>query len=375
MIQRLLFRTVLAVGLSIAPVLHAAGPAAPATGQTIAAASPVPVAHAATPSSLPKQGPALGVSAAPSVAISAGLPASIAVHPGASVQVPSSYERTRIAMREGAVVNQTWLGDKQVGMHPARIVTFAHQGTTVRAIVKGELPEAGYGLTYMREAAASHLAESLGHGLEAIVPPTTRRVVDGQPSSVQEIAEGAKSFYELEQSGKPLPSLNLALMEKLRVFDYVIGNKDRHGKNLLVRWDEHGQAVPVAIDNGLSLPEGAVPDEHFAWPTLLAPHSGALSAETKAFIRGIDSKGVAQVLKQSGISREATLHTLRRVERVKKDSTFLELQPADINAQGEFMSAELKGPAVLGKHTFQQLSKEELEKVDGIVSDVYGKLN
>ncbi len=75
--------------------------------------------------------------------------------------------------------------------------------------------------------------------------------------SLQEKVEGARGVHAglvFDQDGS----------ERMRVFDFVTGNSDRHDRNVLVR-NVDGKTMPVLIDNGLSFPNGT-PDR-FIQPT------------------------------------------------------------------------------------------------------------
>ena len=358
------------------PSAHAAwaDPAASVSGRTTAAVSP---SLARTPSVwgvAPVEPTAPSVPSVPAGAV-----------PASSTAWTSAQAQMRYVLKTGAIV-----GDKQAnaakGVNASSFVTIQRpdgKGTVV-AIVKGSttgmgaiqrldgkgaftaVPSNGQ---YVREAAVSHLAERMHVGF---VPPTTRRVIDGEPSSVQ-LVVGGGALPQSKVGAYNAVQMNRADAEKLRVFDYVIGNRDRHNNNVLV-YLRGSEYHPVAIDNGLSLPEGPMSPDRFSWPTgLTREQSGPLLPQTKAFIASIDIKQVAKSLARSGVSREATLHTLRRIERLKMDPSFLELDP---NQQVTSTTAtNLTKVAVTGSAADQGLPPETLKRIDAVVAESHGAVH
>ncbi len=113
----------------------------------------------------------------------------------------------------------------------------------------GEIDDAREGVPddtfYKREAAASLVADILGFG--DLVPQTTIRKVDGRIGSAQQYVPDAIPAEETDDPrgyGSPQASARAA------VFDYIIGQMDRHSGNWLVTPDWK----IVLIDNGFSFP-------------------------------------------------------------------------------------------------------------------------
>lgn len=98
-----------------------------------------------------------------------------------------------------------------------------------------------------REVAASGLAEQLG--LEEYVPPTVMRKVSGETGSVQLFVENAETgaFYNVFTGRKLTPTERT----ECTIFDFLIGNTDRHGSNWM---RSKATGKPFLIDNGLSFP-------------------------------------------------------------------------------------------------------------------------
>jgi hypothetical protein len=174
------------------------------------------------------------------------------------------------------------------------------------------------GALFKNEVRAAKLASALGLG--HLFPPTVERTVDGVRGSLQLFLEGATSAAA-DPAGR---TLDRAATEQLRVFDYLIGNADRSPNNVMLR--EHGGTLlPIGIDNGLTFPHGTTAGlRPRPFPTAwLAGHVGPLLDETRAFIAAIEPATVAKVLMGSGADPRQAAHALRRLERLKRDPSFL----------------------------------------------------
>lgn len=258
----------------------------------------------------------------------------------------------------------------QAGINASEVVTLEHGGATGRAIFKpkdgtpritglGVLARVGRREFSRREAAASELAIALG---VPYVPRTVERTIGDKTGSLQLWIEDAHRARDLAAPGR---ALDRRAAELVRVFDYLIGNSDRTGKNLMVR-ESGGSWLPVAIDNSNSFPRAPIP--RFQWPyAWVADHTGPLLPETRAFIERIDPGEVAAVLERTGIERDAAVHLLRRLARLKRDPGFLEV-PAG-RAGG--LRMQLRATRA-GRSRTQGLSRGEREAVDALVIGAYG---
>ncbi len=86
-----------------------------------------------------------------------------------------------------------------------------------------------------RERAAYLVAKILG--FRTLVPPTALHILDGEVVSIQKWVKGTK------------PSIYARKPDRLLLFDYIIGNSDRHAGN----WFKKGRSGKVwAIDNAYS---------------------------------------------------------------------------------------------------------------------------
>lgn len=103
------------------------------------------------------------------------------------------------------------------------------------------------GVVHKREAATYTIASILGFG--DLVPITTEREVDGKVGSVQDYVDDTETAIYL---GDDKWDGDEDLVRS-SIFDYLIGNMDRHKGNWLVR-DPGGENKLVLIDNGYSFP-------------------------------------------------------------------------------------------------------------------------
>lgn len=117
----------------------------------------------------------------------------------------------------------------------------------------------------VREVLAYQVSEHFGFDL---VPPTVHREINGQVGSLQLFIpqESHQTIEWVEQhSGQShlYFARNSTDWEMMAAFDYIIGNPDRHARNVLARYDldGNGKVEPVegeygteliAIDNGTS---------------------------------------------------------------------------------------------------------------------------
>ena len=104
------------------------------------------------------------------------------------------------------------------------------------------------GTYFRREIAASDMAELFG--VDDLVPTTTQRTENGDVGSIQEFIPGENSSrLTSNKYGKEEDLVRAA------VFDYIIGNTDRHSGNF---WIADGKLV--LPDNGLSFPGISIAD-------------------------------------------------------------------------------------------------------------------
>jgi hypothetical protein len=207
------------------------------------------------------------------------------------------------------------------------------------------------GTYYHREAAASDLADALGM---TFVPQTVIRNVGGRKGSAMAWVDGAVRAADADPKDW---QIDRAEGEQLRAFDYLIGNGDRHVKNLLMTRDDTGKVHPVAIDHGLAFPLGVM----FRWnlPARFFDHAqGPLLPETRAFIAGISPTKVAAVLAANKVEPFAAAFALRRLARLKADPSFLQIERNDQVAN-------------IGSDPEQGLRPAQLARIDRTIDAAY----
>lgn len=211
---------------------------------------------------------------------------------------------------------------------------------------------------FKNEVRAAKLAAALG--LSFLVPPTVERVVDGQRGSLQLFVEGAVG------AASAGGALDRVSAEKLRAFDYLVGNADRTAPNVMIRV-QAGRKLPIAIDNGLSFPHGTTLGlRERPFPTaLLDSHVGPLSKETHAFIAAIAPALVARLLLHNGAEPRQVAHVLRRLRHLQRDPSFLELRQPGLPAAEEM----LRRVAEAADSRTQGLSTDEIEAVNEVIAD------
>jgi SPP1 gp7 family putative phage head morphogenesis protein len=254
---------------------------------------------------------------------------------------------------DGAVENKRSLGG---GMNDSfRVTVRADDGTTVDAAWKPlagakprnwPCPNVDWKKTPEREQAASIVAEQLG--VRDLMPVATVREVDGKRGSVQAFAEGTTEF--------PTGPVNAEAMQRMRVYDFIVGNRDRHQKNVVWRG-----GTPVLIDHGLSFPSG--PPDRFIQPVsrvLWELPAGPISQEVVEFVHRIDEPGLAASLHAAGIDAKAITHTLYRLRVLKAN-------PQGLASTGRYIQDDKRAWTKLATQAESSLSEDDRNEVGSVV--------
>ncbi len=260
-------------------------------------------------------------------------------------------------------------------------------GRTISAIYKDVLDESP-GLrpnikagTYAdREAAMYRIDLQLGG--RTIVPPTVSRPMPGplplQGGGVVNTTRGSLQLFipgadPVHAHSKPLTKAaqtgTLERNPRLRrmfLLDLISANDDRHAGNYLVRRD--GEAFDfVAIDNGLTLPEGESVRFFVPVPIGRVPRALlALDDVSVSQVRGLNLGTVARELRAfPKIGREAARRTLARIRALQIDPQRLAQRGAQVSDAPERIMLEFAAspPSAL-------LSPTELERIDEILGEV-----
>lgn len=207
----------------------------------------------------------------------------------------------------GGGVNKTFVAHLQDGSKAVWKPSKGESKTDVDGIPRGT--------QHTRDAATYNLAKVIG--VQDVVPETVVTKHGGQEGSLQRWIEGqnvASHHGDVDRDSA----------EKIRLLDFVAGNSDRHGKNMIVGSD--GRAS--AIDNGLSFPE--VPTGPQVPRASSLPFAGrGLTPETHQAIANMDPAAIATSLRESGIEKDAIRHVLYRTMLLKENPETLAV-PAEL---------------------------------------------
>jgi len=158
--------------------------------------------------------------------------------------------------------------------------------------------------TAVREAAVKNVADFMGLGDHVPATAVVKHPKTGEMHSVQEVV---KNGYHGEAKKE-----HQATHEKLSALDFVTGNVDRHDLNYM-HTDDHPNVK--LIDNGYSFRYG----EEVLRPEYA--HKDHLkqdwSPATKAWINGIDTKGLAETMGKSGLNPNHIKAAIARLTYLK----------------------------------------------------------
>lgn len=251
----------------------------------------------------------------------------VATPPPAPWEQPTNSTPSLAEIATGAFKSREALGG---GVNSTmRVMLKAADGSTSAVVwkpVSGERPLLRDGVQagtyYKREAAAYAVAEALG--VKDLIPPTAARELPDvtgamEMGSVQAFADAAKEV----PAGM---EIDRRAVERMRVFDFIIGNTDRHSGNVMWRTRADGRVEPVMIDHGLSLPVTDL--ELFRQPELKnqAMPIGPLSRETVAEVKKFNEREIVDALKASDIEPLAIERALRRLYLLKQDPGILDIE-------------------------------------------------
>ena len=182
-----------------------------------------------------------------------------------------------------------------------------------RGVFKPSAGETGFssdlpGNLGWREAAASRVDELLGFGLvptTTVVPENLVSRAPHGPGSLQEFAENATP-------GLDAGRYTLLEQQRMAVFDYIIGNVDRHEGNYLT--GPNGELV--AIDHGYTFPYGSQDPirSDFVRDHLNQP----LDPAVLAAVRAVDVEQLHAALRGSGLATTAAELAADRLQEIKQ---------------------------------------------------------
>lgn len=229
------------------------------------------------------------------------------------------------------------------------------------------------GTYHQREAAAYALDKMMGG--ETVVPPTVSRTLKGEAGSLQRFQPGSKVAHKISQAqGAEALPLEDASVRRMQLLDFISGNTDRHNGNWLV--DKRGRAV--AIDNGLSFPDGD--PERFLVPGYSSdPRQSKLldlDSAQRALLFRLEPEQVGRMLADHGLGPGAVRSTLGRLQSLQQDPDFMararDLQQQDKTFGATFGNSSVRTVAEewAQRGWKQSLSPEQHEALDRLVGRI-----
>jgi len=203
-----------------------------------------------------------------------------------------------------------------ISMNTTKRGVVTHEGKAVEALIKtGQRADA-----LNREVMSSKVLHLFG--VES--SPTVIRTVGGRIALVQ---EWKLNTLPSDHDDVDPRKVDRHILEKMRVFDVVAANPDRHGGNLLLR-KEGDKFIPLPIDHEMAFSAHPTTRQYLAQPVGLTQwHEGPLLPETKKMIAAIRPEVLAKTLHKAGGNEDQIYLALTRLAIVKK-------RPDDL-AQGD----------------------------------------
>lgn len=174
-----------------------------------------------------------------------------------------------------------------------------------------------------REVSAWEVAKVTGY--EDIVPPTVFRTIDGEKGSLMKFWDGELARNIL---GKESYDGNRDL-HRAAMFDYVIGNEDRHKGNWLIGNDkmqliDHGLSFPNKGDFSYGKAGGGNAYDNFMFEVAKREVRGgekiSISELGKPFVE--NKEKILDALKRTGIESEAIKGVASRIDRIARKDTW-----------------------------------------------------
>jgi len=312
---------------------------------------------------------------------------------------PADLIATRLTT--GIVGKATKIGAGVNDAQKVNMITFeGGKQKTTKAVMKLAKDESKFlrpgietGTFWQREQAMFELDRLMGSA-GMVVPPTVARNLGGKlgNASIQSFVKGAvdtehmtlkqmKTFKQLAKDGF-FKSDKKA--RRMFLLDAISGNDDRHMGNVMFTFTKRGGksvANMVAIDNGLTFPEGEVGRFLFGVPSRFDAGKTAeafmkLDAHSKRILKKVKLKDLAEILnKAEGPNRQAIRSALIRTRALQKDPEILDKMPgfAPDSKTIRFIEASDASPTRSIAKGGLGISTTEVAKIDKILDEVLGK--
>lgn len=213
-----------------------------------------------------------------------------------------------------------------------KVVLKNEEGEEVKAIFKARSKENpalrdGIDSYYNREVAAYQIDQVLGFN---IVPETCYKEIDDSIGSVQIFIEDCEPMGFFPHT--ELREISEDQIYKIAIFDYIIGNEDRHDLNILVtkNLDENGKRKLIAIDNGLSL--NSFDEWNVNWGRhyinhivriLLRERSTKIPEHIMENLKKVNWDNIEKVLRKNDLHVQEIILAKSRFERILKEGKIL----------------------------------------------------
>lgn len=165
------------------------------------------------------------------------------------------------------------------------------------------------GTCFSRERAAYLVDRFLGFDL---VPPTVIREVDGEIGSMQQFIPDSETGWEIARNKLEVDILQQQLI-RLRIFDYIICNADRHGGNFLIKSEEN---KIYAIDNELSFDNVHYPSFYDCAKFFDVPIPQEITEGIEKFLSWKEGRAICEDLLGELLSPEEVGACMKRIEKI-----------------------------------------------------------
>ncbi len=284
----------------------------------------------------------------------------------AAPAAPAALDDPRRPLREGRFVADLGpLGGG--GVNGARRVRLEHEGVEFDVVFKAsaaegvQRPNIPRGTMAMREAVSYSIDRLLGSG--GVVPPTIERDLPVMgPGSLQLFDRRAFGTERIPErlSAAVLRALdNSPSARRITLLDLLAANDDRHAGNFMMR-ELDGRIELVAIDNGLTWPEGA-PARFIPLPS--RSMGDLLDFSELRELRELDLGSMESVMREGGLGRRARLGALVRARALQRSPAALARMLAGRSAREsrDFLARWCSLPAD------RLLSDADRREVEGLV--------
>jgi hypothetical protein len=174
------------------------------------------------------------------------------------------------------------------------------------------------------------------------------------------IQYGITGGIDREKLPLTLGDFDVDQLHRLRAFDLIVGNIDRHGGNVI--WTKGpGGIRPNLIDNGLAFHGHAHQADRVSFPKEVpVAVTSTPSPKTVAFLKGLDIKAAVKAAKEAGMLRDRAREMALRIRVLQEKPEVASLSLAMHRATGG---------AVVDTTALSPLERGNMER---LIEDIYG---